>query len=49
MALKYQRWIYGHCDRQAVEQMTDAGYPYLVSSVLAARGVETVEEANVFL
>ena len=49
MALKYTRWRCGHCDRQAVEQLMDAGYPYLVSSVLAARGISTVEEANVFL
>ncbi len=43
------RWRCGRCDRQAVEQLMDAGYPYLVSSVLAARGVDTVEKANVFL
>ena len=49
MALKYMRWRCGRCDRQAVEQLMDAGYPYLVSSVLAARGVDTVEKANVFL
>ena len=49
MALKYTRWIYSPCDKQAAEQMMDAGYPYLVSSVLAARGVKSVEEANLFL
>ena len=49
MALKYTRWLYSHGDKHTVEQLMDAGYPYLVSSVLAARGISTVEEANVFL
>ena len=49
MALKYTRWLYSHGDKHTVEQLMDAGYHYLVSSVLAARGISTVEEANVFL
>ena len=47
--MKYERWICSPCDRHAVEQLMDAGYPYLVSSVLAARGITTVEAANSFL
>ena len=49
MALKYTRWMVHQGDKHVLEQLMDAGYPYLVSSVLAARGISTVEEANVFL
>ena len=44
--MKYTRWICGEPRDAAVEQLMDAGYPYLVSSVLAARGVTAVEEAS---
>ena len=47
--MKYTRWIGGDCPEEAVARLTDAGYPYLVSSVLAARGVGTIEEATAFL
>ena len=47
--MKYTRWIGGDCPEETVARLTDAGYPYLVSSVLAARGVQTPEEATAFL
>ncbi len=47
--MKYTRWINAAGEQSVVEQLMDAGYPYLVSSVLSARGVESVEDATVFL
>jgi len=47
--MKYTRWIGGESKESIVAQLMDAGYPYLVSSVLSARGVESVEDATVFL
>ena len=43
--MKYERWQIPAVPEQAVKTLTDAGYPYLVSSVLAARGVQTSEQA----
>ena len=47
--MKYTRWISGTGCDTVVSELMDAGYPYLVSSVLQARGVENVEDAALFL
>ena len=47
--MKYARWLGGGYDREAARQLMDAGYPYLVSAVLAARGVAAPEEAAALL
>ncbi len=47
--MKYTRWNSTGSVNGVVDQLMDAGYPYLVSSVLSARGVESVEDATVFL
>ena len=47
--MKYQQWSIPGLPAQAVDRLTGAGYPYLVSSVLASRGVTTPEEAAAFL
>ena len=35
--MKYERWLIPETDDAAVEALMDAGYPYLVSTVLASR------------
>ena len=47
--MKYAKWRIApeHPDAQA--RLTAAGYPYLVSAVLAGRGVDTPEQAAAFL
>ena len=47
--MKYERWLIPPVDDAAVETLMDAGYPYLVSSVLASRGVKTPEQAAAHL
>ena len=47
--MKYTNWRFADMDPKAVEQLMAAGYPYLVSCVLASRGIETVEDAAAFL
>ena len=47
--MKYTRWIGGSCPEEAAARLTEAGFPYLVSAVLAARGICTPEEASAFL
>lgn len=47
--MKYQQWSIPDLPAQAVDRLTGVGYPYLVSSVLASRGVTTPEEAAAFL
>ena len=47
--MKYQQWSIPDLPAQVVDRLTGAGYPYLVSSVLASRGVTTPEEAAAFL
>ena len=39
--MKYERWLIPETDDAAVEALMDAGYPYLVSTVLASRGAST--------
>lgn len=43
--MKYERWQIPASPEQAIQTLMDAGYPYLVSSVLAARGIQTSEQA----
>ena len=47
--MKFQRWNMHESDEQAVQQLVDAGYPYLVSAVLVPRGVRTAEDAAAVL
>ena len=47
--MKYERWLIPETDSSAVDALMDAGYPYLVSTVLSSRGVKTPEEAAEFL
>ena len=43
--MKYERWRIPGLPEDRVEALMDAGYPYLVSSVLVSRGAETAEQA----
>ena len=43
------RWTSGGRDEAALERLREAGYPRLLSAVLASRGVGTPEEAALFL
>ena len=43
--MKYEHWQIPAAPEDAVKTLMDAGYPYLVSSVLAAHGVQTSEQA----
>ena len=47
--MKYQQWSIPELPAGAVDRLTGAGYPYLVSLVLASRGITTPEEAAAFL
>ena len=47
--MKYQRWNIADVDPDAVQHLMAAGYPYLVSSVLVSRGIDTQEAAAEFL
>ena len=47
--MKYEKWIIGTPQQQDVDLLRSAGYPYLLSTVLAARGITTPEDAAVFL
>ena len=47
--MKYEQWMIPSLDEGKIEALMDAGYPYLVSSVLVSRGVETAEQAAVAL
>lgn len=43
--MKYERWQIPETREENIRALMDAGYPYLVSSVLASRGIETGEQA----
>lgn len=43
--MKYEQWNIPALSEETIGTLMDAGYPYLVSSVLASRGVETAEQA----
>ena len=47
--MKFQQWSLAPMRREAVDRLTDAGFPYLVSCVLASRGIESPEDASEFL
>ncbi len=47
--MKYMRWNGGDYDEAAAQRLRSAGYPALLSAVLAARGVETPEDTEQFL
>ena len=46
--MKYTRWSGGTYDLNAVAQLHEAGYPSLLATVLASRGM-TMDEAHAFL
>ncbi len=48
-AMKYARWTAGDYSQDAAARLREAGYPELLSAVLAARGAETAEEGEAFL
>lgn len=47
--MKFQHWKIHSSDERAMHALMDAGYPYLVSMVLASRGVSTAEQAEALL
>ena len=47
--MKYEQWNIPVLSDEKIDALMDAGYPYLVSSVLVSRGVETAEQAAVAL
>ena len=47
--MKFKKWNIAAPPEQAVALLRSAGYPYLLSSVLAARGIDTAEAAAVAL
>ena len=46
---KYRRWNIAPVNSASVELLTDAGFPSLLSSVLASREISSAESASVFL
>ena len=47
--MKFKRWNISASAEEDVFALRGAGYPYLLSLVLAGRGVKTPEEAALFL
>ena len=47
--MKFEKWNIGTPKQQDVELLRAAGYPYLLSTVLASRGIVTPESAAEFL
>ncbi|NLU23820.1 MAG: single-stranded-DNA-specific exonuclease RecJ [Clostridiales bacterium] len=47
--MKFQKWLLAAPDDAAMDTLTEAGYPYLVSAVLASRGISSGEEAAALL
>ncbi|MDE7243701.1 MAG: single-stranded-DNA-specific exonuclease RecJ [Oscillospiraceae bacterium] len=47
--MKYTRWTDGEYDQNAAERLRKAGFPKLLSAVLAARGAVTPEDGRAFL
>lgn len=47
--MKFKKWNIGDPKEQDVALLRSAGYPYLLSTVLAARGITTAEAAAEFL
>ncbi|MBQ9721407.1 MAG: DHH family phosphoesterase, partial [Oscillospiraceae bacterium] len=46
---KYEQWNIAVPEEKTVSTLMDAGYPYLVSSVLASRGIVSAEQAALAL
>ena len=47
--MKYQKWNIAPSADKAVTSLMDAGYPYLISSVLASRNIVDPEAAAEYL
>ena len=47
--MKFHKWNIPAPKRTAADKLTEAGYPWLVSEVLAQRGVTSAEDAAAFL
>ncbi len=47
--MKFKKWTIGTPEERDVALLRSAGYPYLLSTVLAARGITTAEAAAEFL
>ena len=47
--MKFQKWNIGTAQNEDVALLRSAGYPYLLSTILAARGIVTAEDAAEFL
>jgi len=47
--MKYNKWIGGQFDQAVCSGLRAAGYPALLSAVLAARGIDSPEESVLFL
>ena len=47
--MKFKKWNIHTPAEQDVVRLREAGYPYLLSTVLAARGITTAEAAAEFL
>ena len=47
--MKFSKWHIAPAEEADIRRLGEAGYPQLVSQVLAARGISTAEEATAFL
>lgn len=47
--MKFEKWNIPSLSAETVCQLTEAGYPYLVSAVLVSRGITTAADAAAFL
>ena len=43
--MKFSKWHIAPAEEADIRRLGEAGYPQLVSQVLAARGISTAEEA----
>ena len=46
--MKFSKWHIAPAEEADIRRLGEAGYPQLVSQVLAARGISTAEEAAAF-
>lgn len=47
--MKFSKWHIAPAEEADIRRLGEAGYPQLVSQVLAARSISTAEEAAAFL
>ena len=47
--MKFSKWHIAPAEEADIRRLGEAGYPQLVSQVLAARGISTAEKAAAFL